>query len=693
MKKIYSLFLTLLTLLCAGFAAQAEETPVLSVTPTNDSMSKSVTAYTATFTLKATSTQTFTVANFNNNNKQWTGAGVSVMRCGSKSATSKASIASDFAFNEEINKVTVDAERWQTGTNDIITSATLYVSSSNKFEAASTKTYTADVTAFNDNKTKNYKTTFIFNITTPAANQYYKIEFDCPKMKNNGVLGVNKFEFYGKAEEDNREECGLAYSAETVNLTLGQEAELPTLSNTNNIALAGLMTYTSSNEKIATVDETGKVTIIPERVGKTTITASFEGNNEYKTGTASYTISVNNTEQNPLTVAQAIASCTDEAFGDVFVKGIITRVTNFSNGSLTYYIADEAGSTNDFQIYSGKNKGGEAFTSESDLAIGGTVIVKGSLVTYKNNPELNKDNVIVEYTAPAMLTVDTPTFSPDGGEVEKSATVTIACATDGATIRYAVAANAEDINEAEAESWEEYTEPIVIDEAVTIKAIAMKDGCINSNIATASYTVCDKAKTMEFNFTDPTKLTPAQAASGTIKVSDVKFWSYSISFTATKGTSTDATIYYNNGKGNLRVYNGATMTIVSEDAEQNNITTIIFTLRQGAANAITEVASASKQVASAPLKTISSSNGNKTYTWTGDAKEVNLNVASNIQIENVQVTCANQISTGVDDVMVDGNEEAPVEYYNLQGVRVENPAAGQLYIKRQGSKATKVIVR
>lgn len=47
-------------------------------------------------------------------------------------------------------------------------------------------------------------------------------------------------------------------------------------------------------------------------------------------------------------------------------------------------------------------------------------------------------------------------------------------------------------------------------------------------------------------------------------------------------------------------------------------------------------------------------------------------------------------TTGIDDVTVD--ENAPVEYYNLQGVRVENPANG-LYIRRQGNKATKVLVK
>ena len=38
------------------------------------------------------------------------------------------------------------------------------------------------------------------------------------------------------------------------------------------------------------------------------------------------------------------------------------------------------------------------------------------------------------------------------------------------------------------------------------------------------------------------------------------------------------------------------------------------------------------------------------------------------------------------------DENAPVEYYNLQGVRVANPANG-IFIKRQGSKVTKIYVK
>ena len=48
--------------------------------------------------------------------------------------------------------------------------------------------------------------------------------------------------------------------------------------------------------------------------------------------------------------------------------------------------------------------------------------------------------------------------------------------------------------------------------------------------------------------------------------------------------------------------------------------------------------------------------------------------------------------TAIEDVL-DNDSNAPVEYYNLQGVRINEPAAGQVVIRRQGSKVSKVVVR
>ena len=39
---------------------------------------------------------------------------------------------------------------------------------------------------------------------------------------------------------------------------------------------------------------------------------------------------------------------------------------------------------------------------------------------------------------------------------------------------------------------------------------------------------------------------------------------------------------------------------------------------------------------------------------------------------------------------ITADENAPVEYFNLQGIRIDNPESG-LYIRRQGNTVTKVI--
>ena len=56
---------------------------------------------------------------------------------------------------------------------------------------------------------------------------------------------------------------------------------------------------------------------------------------------------------------------------------------------------------------------------------------------------------------------------------------------------------------------------------------------------------------------------------------------------------------------------------------------------------------------------------------------------------NKDIMTFNVENSGVENVLDDSNTH--VDYYNLQGVRVENPSNG-VFIKRQGGKATKVVI-
>ena len=81
------------------------------------------------------------------------------------------------------------------------------------------------------------------------------------------------------------------------------------------------------------------------------------------------------------------------------------------------------------------------------------------------------------------LTCAMPTFAPEAGTYYEAQEVTLACSTADATIYYTLDGSDPD------ENSEVYTEPITVAESMTIKAIAMKEGYENSNIATAEYTI------------------------------------------------------------------------------------------------------------------------------------------------------------------------------------------------------------
>ncbi|MDE6339691.1 MAG: hypothetical protein K2K97_07895, partial [Muribaculaceae bacterium] len=74
--------------------------------------------------------------------------------------------------------------------------------------------------------------------------------------------------------------------------------------------------------------------------------------------------------------------------------------------------------------------------------------------------------------------------------------------------------------------------------------------------------------------------------------------------------------------------------------------------------------------------------------------DVRITVTAESGAEQVQtITPAMYVNpsiTGINDVIED-NVNAPAVYYNLQGIRINQPNAGQLVIRRQGNKTTKLI--
>ncbi len=141
--------------------------------------SEKVSAYTKTFT-NVYEGYSWTISNFNNNNAGW-----DFVRAGSKSAASVATITTDFAPAQEINKVVVNI-----GKVGGVTEAYLLTSATEDF-AEATKTPIENLAAGD----------VTIKIAEPAGNLYYRLVFDCEKGASNGSLQVNRIEyFYGDEE-------------------------------------------------------------------------------------------------------------------------------------------------------------------------------------------------------------------------------------------------------------------------------------------------------------------------------------------------------------------------------------------------------------------------------------------------------------------------------------------------------------
>lgn len=87
------------------------------------------------------------------------------------------------------------------------------------------------------------------------------------------------------------------------------------------------------------------------------------------------------------------------------------------------------------------------------------------------------------YSATAVITIARPTFSPDGGTYAGAQTVEISCSTPNVTILYTTDGSSPITNGVI------YTEPVVIEESTTLKAMARDDDGHMSSVTTAIYTI------------------------------------------------------------------------------------------------------------------------------------------------------------------------------------------------------------
>ena len=122
----------------------------------------------------------------------------------------------------------------------------------------------------------------------------------------------------------------LSYPVEAYTATIDGENEFPVLANPNELAV----TYTSSNESVATVDAEGNITLVA--AGETTITATSEATDAFKAGEASYVLTVEEQQVPGVGVQYQLVTSTDDiTSGKYLIVSATQDGTNVAfNGSL-----------------------------------------------------------------------------------------------------------------------------------------------------------------------------------------------------------------------------------------------------------------------------------------------------------------------------------------------------------------------
>lgn len=215
------------------------------------------------------------IANFNNNNwNNWT-----FIKAGRQKYASVATIDNTTPFDKAIGKIVVEVK--DDVDAGLVNSICLQVASdagfSNVIETVELKSYK--------------KTDFVFNVSAPQANLYYRLKFDLKKgdKKKNGFLQVNKVEYY--EDVSNKTATSLSFDAPSYTISKDQKyQQLPTLKADEKPLFGKTITWSSDNENVATVDANGTVTGVA--AGNAKITAKFAGDDVYETSTASYEIIV-----------------------------------------------------------------------------------------------------------------------------------------------------------------------------------------------------------------------------------------------------------------------------------------------------------------------------------------------------------------------------------------------------------------
>lgn len=269
----------MLMLTGGGNYCLAQETAYKTLSfPDDNNNNNKISAYDKSWTAKI-GDFSWRISRFNNNNwnNDWT-----YIKAGNKTVASQASIQNTTPFDRAIAKVVVDIEPINKQIEKVEKIKFEVASDANFQNIVEEKTIVSDF-----NNVENH--TFV--VKNPKVGQYFRLTFNLGKTANklNGLITVNKVEYYEDAS--NKTATSLSFDAPSYEIPKDQTlTKLPTLKAGEQTLSDKTITWSSDNTEVATVDKNGTVTGVG--LGKANITATFAGDNEYRTSTAKYEIKV-----------------------------------------------------------------------------------------------------------------------------------------------------------------------------------------------------------------------------------------------------------------------------------------------------------------------------------------------------------------------------------------------------------------
>lgn len=349
------------------------------------------------------------------------------------------------------------------------------------------------------------------------------------------------------------------------------------------------------------------------------------------------------------------------------------KVTLTSDGLVVTDGNDQTLNDGESYEYAAPTKISFAYTGDTGVAnpditysysVDGAPAVEGNEYTYEADKDVTLTvNAISSNTVSKTINLNKqwptecplPVFSVENNaEVQQGQTISVSC--EGAKDLIWT------VNDTDIEGTS-YTVTEAPGTTLTFHALASVDGKTGELTAENSITVkVVEATSATFDFSNNTYgLDPKTGSNYETDVTEIQSGIATINFTGSYR-------YWSSGK-ELRVHSGATFTI--SVPEKYYITGIEFT---GTCGCTVETGTYA----------------NRKWTPTNDEKvnSVKFTRTGTTEIKTITINYAADTTSGISDVMVDGNDSA--EYFNLQGLRVAQPEAGQIYIRVQNGKASKL---